>query len=381
MNDAPSTSIHIAVPPSPAAAYDVIVEPGVLERLPALLAERAPAASYAVISDANVARLYGTAVVERLQSAGLSARLFIHGVGDAAKTIESWSALADELLAARVGRDRRVVGLGGGVSGDLAGFAAATLQRGVAFVQVPTSLLAMVDASIGGKTGVNTKHGKNLVGAFLQPRLVAIDPQVLRTLPEQELRSGAAEMVKHGAIRDVRHLEQLRDDAAAVRQGHGAALHQLILASVAIKAAVVARDPLESGERAVLNFGHTVGHALELLTDYRLPHGYAVAIGMVAAAHAGEAASITEPGTARALRETLAALALPSSPPMPLSADALLAAAGTDKKGRRGRTRYVLLRRLGEVAQPPDGGWTFELSDDIVRQALAALRPAAAGQL
>ena len=368
------TRVRVAVPPAAAADYDVLVEPGLLNQLPALLLQYAPAARYAVISDANVARLYGAGVVARLQAAGLAVSLHEHAAGDEAKTLATWSGLVAALLGAGVGRDGCVLGVGGGVSGDIAGFVAATLHRGITLVQVPTSLLAMVDASVGGKTGVNTPHGKNLAGAFLPPRLVAIDPEVLRTLPRRELTSGAAEVVKHGAILDAAHLAEVRRVAPAIRRGDAAVLQAIVLRSVALKAAVVARDPREQGERAILNFGHTLGHALERVTGFRLPHGFAVAAGMVVAAGAGELAGVTETGTARTLAEVLAELALPVAPPDGVSDAELLAATALDKKARGGRTRYVLLRRPGEVARPADGAWTFELPEPLLRQALAAAR-------
>lgn len=370
--------VRAAVPPLAAADYEILVEPGLLRRLPELLRAHAPAASYAIVSDANVAALYGEAVVSTLEQGGLAARLHAHEVGDAAKTLGTWSELAHELLAGGLGRDGCVIGLGGGVSGDIAGFLAASLHRGVGFVQVPTSLLAMVDASVGGKTGVNTTLGKNLVGAFLSPRLVAIDPEVLRTLPERELRSGAAEVVKHGAILDRQHLEEVRRLAPRLLAGDPDVLRAVVLRSVELKAGVVARDPLEQGERAILNFGHTVGHALELVSHYLVPHGFAVAAGMMVAACAGELAGITEAGTARQLAAALAALGLPLAPPPGLSDSVLLAATGTDKKARRGRSRYVLLRRAGEVARPDGVAWTFELEQPLLRAALSAARALAA---
>jgi 3-dehydroquinate synthase len=370
--------LRAAVPPQAAADYDILVEPGLLRQLPHLLRTHSPAASYAIVSDANVAVLYGEPVVSRLQQAGLAARLHAHAAGDAAKTLATWGELAHELLAGGLGRDGCVIGLGGGVSGDIAGFLAASLHRGVAFVQVPTSLLAMVDASVGGKTGVNTPRGKNLVGAFLPPRLVAIDPEVLRTLPERELRSGSAEVVKHGAILDRQHLEEVRRLAPRLLAGDPDVLRAVVLRSVELKAGVVARDPLEAGERAILNFGHTVGHALERVSDYLVPHGFAVAAGMVVAACAGELAGVTEAGTARELATVLAALGLPLAPPPALADSALLAATSSDKKARLGRSRYVLLRRPGEVARPDALAWTFELEQPLLRAALSAARALAA---
>src|SRR5690606_11333108 len=292
--------------------------------------------------------LHGEPLRRALEAAGLPAELLVHAAGETSKTRATWSALTDGLLTKAFDRDTCVVALGGGVTGDLAGFVAATYLRGVPVVQVPTSLLAMVDASVGGKTAVDTAHGKNLVGAFHPPRLVVVDPLVLRTLPVTELRAGAAEMVKHAAIADVRYLDRIRTAAAGLcadAERGSAGLGELIERSIEIKAGVVGRDPLEQGERAVLNFGHTLGHALERELAYDIPHGHAVAIGMVLAARVGEVLDITAGGTSDMLADALRTLGLPVSLPGDVARGRLLAAAATDKKARAGRLRFVLLER------------------------------------
>jgi 3-dehydroquinate synthase len=352
--------------------YDVVVEPGLLHRAPALLVRHAPASGYAVIADTNVAPLYGERLAARLGAAGLDARLFVHPAGEPHKTLATWSTLMDALLSAGLDRDACVVALGGGVTGDLAGFVAATYLRGIAFVQLPTTLLAMVDASVGGKTGVDSRHGKNLVGAFHQPRFVGIDPEVLHTLPLPELRSGAAEVVKHGAIADAGYFDHVVAAAPRLLAGDAALLGEVIARSVELKAAVVGRDPLERGERAVLNFGHTLGHALERVTGYGVAHGHAVSTGMVLAAKLGEGLGVTHAGTSHALADALGAFGLPVSPPADVAWDALLEAAGSDKKGRRGRPRFVLLRRIGEVAKSGED-WTHRVDDEALRRVAAAV--------
>jgi 3-dehydroquinate synthase len=281
------------------------------------------------------------------------------------------------MLAGGVGRDGAVIALGGGVVGDVAGFVAATYMRGVPCIQVPTTLLAMIDASIGGKTGVDVPAGKNLIGAFHPPRLVVVDPLLLRTLPDAELRNGLAEAVKHGAIADAGHFRWLVDQAPVIDRRDAAALGALIRRSVEIKAGVVGRDPHEQGERASLNFGHTAGHALERLTGYTLSHGRAVSIGMVVAARLGETMGVTEPGTCDALREALEAFALPTRLPDDVAPVDLLAAAASDKKARAGAVRFALLRRIGAAAQAPDGSWTFSVEASTLAAALAASASAA----
>lgn len=358
--------IRITTPARKADSYPVVVEPGALESLPKLLAKEAPASRYAIVADALVADLLGARVKELLEDAGLGVELVRFPAGETHKTRESWASVSDALVGRGLGRDACIVALGGGVTGDLAGFVAATYMRGIAYVQVPTTLLAMVDASVGGKTGVDTPAAKNLVGAFRQPRAVLIDPRVLESLPEEQFRSGLAESVKHGAVADATYLGWIHDAAEAVLGQEEEALTRLITRSVEIKAEVVAEDPEETGRRQVLNFGHTLGHALEAWGGFRLPHGYAVGAGMVAAAALGEEIGVTEAGTADALRETLNALKIPPRPTGAVPAARLLDLARRDKKARDQKTRYLLLKRLGEVARPEDGGWTFPIEDDVV---------------
>ena len=366
--------------PARAAGSEIAIGRGLLARLPALLAEHAPAPRYAVIADANVAPLYGERLVASIRESGPGAELLTFPAGEGSKTTARWAALVEEMGARGFGRDACVIAVGGGVTGDLAGFAAASFARGVAFVQVPTSLLAMIDASIGGKTGIDLGAGKNLAGAFHQPRLVAIDPDALATLPDPELRTGLAEAVKHGAIADADHFDWLAASAPAIGRRDPDALDGVVDGSVRIKTAVVARDALEAGERAVLNFGHTVGHAVELLTEFRVPHGDAVAMGMVAEARIGEAAGITAPGVADRLRAALDAMGLPHAIPAGLEAGALLAAMGTDKKARAGVVRYALIRAIGEPARGPDGAWTVAVDDAVAGPALGREKgPAAPG--
>lgn len=367
------TRIPIAVPGTPPSQYDVVVEPGALARLGTLVTAAAPAVRYAVLADERVADLYGDVACAALARAGARVDLVPFAAGEARKTVATWAELSDALVRLGVGRDGCVVALGGGVTGDVAGFVAATYLRGVDFVQVPTTLLAMVDASVGGKTGVDTAAGKNLVGAFHQPRLVVADPEVLASLPDAELRAGLAEAVKHGAIADAAYLDRIVRDAGAILRRDAAALGALVARSVEIKAEVVAADPREAGRRATLNFGHTIGHALEALSGYALPHGFAVATGMVAEAAIGEAAGVTAAGTAARLREALDALGLPTAWPPGADPEAVLAQCRRDKKVRAGRVRYALVARPGEPARTAGGDWTCEVPDAVAAEALAAL--------
>jgi 3-dehydroquinate synthase len=361
--------IHVIVTPQPLHGYDIVVEAGVLDELPERVAAAAPAARYAVIVPDDLAGSYGARVVAALHTSGLDAALLEFPAGEANKTRATWAALTDRLLELRFGRDSCVIAVGGGVAGDLAGFVAATYMRGVPLVQVPTTLLAMVDASVGGKTGVDTDAGKNLIGAFHAPRLVLADPLVLATLPPADFRAGMAEAVKHGAILDRDYFEWIEANVDAVLALQSAPLEELVARSADLKARVVMDDPYEHGARAALNFGHTIGHALELQSDYELRHGHAVAIGMVVEAAAGEAARITEPGTRTRIAQLLARLQLPVSPNL-VDAGALLDVLPLDKKARRGRPRFVLPARIGALARPPGDAWTFELPDALLQHAL-----------
>ena len=347
--------------------YTVLIEPGLRHRIPDLLQAHAPAHRYAVISDSNVAPLYGEEAVASCRGAGLTADLFTFPAGEEHKTRRQWSILTDLLLEAGLGRDAAVVAVGGGVTGDLAGFVAATFLRGVPVVQIPTSLVAMVDASVGGKTGVDVRAGKNLVGAFHPPRAVLVDPETVATLPVPERAEGLAEAVKHGAVADEEYFENLVGRSERLLSGDPEAVRSAVLRSVQIKAAIVSEDEREEGVRQILNFGHTYGHALEAASGYRVGHGTAVAAGMVLEARLGERAGITEAGTARRIEVALRRLGL-GHVPLEGGAPAVLRHLPADKKARAGETRFVLLTRVGMV----DGaqGWSRRVGGGLVRQVL-----------
>lgn len=368
------STIEVPAPTPRESGYDIVVEPGALTRLGELVAEAAPAHRYAILADANVARLHGEAARAALERTGRRVDFVEVPAGEAHKSRETWAALTDALLELGLGRDAAIVSLGGGVCGDLAGFVAATYMRGLPVVHIPTSLLAMVDASVGGKAGVDSPLGKNLVGAFHPPRRVVIDPAVLSTLPAIELRNGLAEAVKHGAIADADYVAWIVERAAAWESREEEPLARLVRRSVEIKARFVSRDPFEKGARAALNFGHTVGHALERATGYTIPHGQAVAIGMCVEARAGELAGVTNAGAASALKTTLDALGLPTSVPPRVDARDVVEAARLDKKGRRGGTRYALIAEIGTIAGGDREGWTHPLDDDLVLAAIEECR-------
>ena len=334
-----------------------------------------PAHRYALITDSNIQPLYAKSVGRQFESGSLE--VLTIPAGETNKTRETWSRLTDQMLAKGFGRDSAVIALGGGVVGDLAGFVAATYMRGIPVVQVPTSLVGMVDASIGGKTAVDTPAGKNLVGVFHPPAGVVIDPQLLATLPLRELRAGFAEVIKHGVIADEAYLRQVASGVSKLLSEHGSAggsggdsMVSLIVRSVEIKADVVSRDERDEGLRKVLNFGHTIGHAVETVSGFSLLHGEAVAIGMALESKLAEQIGLAQAGTAATVARTLEAAGLPTALPPDFEGDEVIEAMRSDKKGRSGKTRFALPLRIGAMAGE-DTGWTVSVGDDQLREVLA----------
>jgi len=349
----------------------VLIGPGLLDEAGDRVAAACPASAYAVISDSRVAPLLGERVVRQLDTVAPTTPVTFPA-GEWNKNRETWGEVSDRMLAAGLGRDSAVVALGGGVVGDLAGFVAATYLRGVPVVQIPTTLLAMIDSSVGGKTGVDTPAGKNLIGAFHQPRLVLADTATLATLPRPQLAAGSAEALKHGAIMDADYFEWLLHHAQDLLAGEPESTAECVYRSVSIKADVVASDEREHGRRAILNFGHTVAHALEAVSGYALLHGEAVALGMLAESRIGAQLGVTDEDVPAQLVEACERLMLPLEPPTTASPDALLDAMMVDKKNRSGSVRFALPRRLGEMARHPDGEWTFAADRSVIDSTITA---------
>ncbi len=334
-------------------SYPVEIGAGTLATLGERVAERSGASRAVVITVPPVGRRYGARAMRSLRAAGLKPTRIDVPDGDATKNLRQVEKLYHALLEARADRHTVLVALGGGMVGDLTGFTAASFLRGIPFVQVPTSVLAMVDASVGGKTGVNLREGKNLVGAFHQPRLVSIDIETLRSLPARERSAGLAEVVKKAAIWDRGLFARLERDAEALLALDEKALVPVLTRAVEIKAEVVAQDERESGVRMLLNFGHTLAHAIEALLRYRgLLHGEAVAIGMIYAAARSEALGFAPAGTAERIEALCRRLDLPTEPPdHPRSA--YLAAMAVDKKKRDSRIHFVVLDGIGAAHTVP----------------------------
>jgi 3-dehydroquinate synthase len=353
-----AASARIVTVPLGARSYDIVIGSGTIADLGGAV-KRLSAARCAVVTDDQVAALHLPAVRASLLAAQIANDEIILPPGEARKSFQYLVSLSEALLDQGLERGDIVIALGGGVIGDLAGFAASILKRGVRLVQIPTTLLAQVDSSIGGKTGINTRHGKNLIGAFHQPSLVLIDTDVLNTLDIREFRSGYAEVVKYGLLGDRAFFEWLEKNGAAMFTGDAAARLHAIEQSCLAKAKIVAEDEKEHGRRALLNLGHTFGHSLEVWAGYsaRLLHGEAVAIGMMLAFELSEEMGFCPPGEASRAAAHLQAVGLPvriadiaaaMGGELP-TAQGLIALMAQDKKAKAGRLAFILARRIGET--------------------------------
>jgi 3-dehydroquinate synthase len=340
-------------------AYDIVIGRGQLASIGRRIAELKPGAKAAIVTDENVARHYLARIEAALTEAGVTTMHVAVPPGEGSKSVASFERVCDALIAARIERGDIVVALGGGVVGDLAGFAAASVRRGLDFVQVPTSLLAQVDSSVGGKTGINSRYGKNLIGAFHQPRLVIADTALLDTLPPREFRAGYAEVAKHGLLGDADYFAWLEANwqdifsGAPVRGANAAPRDHAVLRSIQIKAAVVARDERETGDRALLNLGHTFGHAFEAAAGFsdKLLHGEAIAIGIACAFELSARLGLLPQAEAERAIRHIAAVGLPTHirdvPAVKTNADALMGLIGQDKKVKRGKLTFILVRGIG----------------------------------
>ena len=339
-------------------SYEVLIGPGLLTKAGALIAARLGNVKCGIVTDENVARHHLAALESSLKEAGLTASSIVLKPGEATKSFRELGPLCEKLLGMGLERGDIVVPFGGGVIGDLAGFAAGVLRRGVRFVQIPTSLLAQVDSSVGGKTGINTPQGKNLIGVFHQPSLVIADTDVLTTLPAREMRAGYAEVAKYGLLGDMPFFGWLEKNWQGVLANGGPPLAHAIETSVKAKAAIVARDETETGDRALLNLGHTFGHALEAWTGYsdRLLHGEGVAIGMAQAFRFSEELGLCPRGIAARVARHLKTVGLPTAirdipdgPGGQADADELLRLMGQDKKVRAGKLTFILVNEIGQA--------------------------------
>ena len=331
-----------------ATPYDVTIRSGLLEEIGGMLVALNHPHKIAIVTDSHVAHLHRKSMEQVLKAAGLEGIFAVIPAGETYKTFESLLPVYDQFLHARLERITPVVAFGGGMIGDMAGFVAATLLRGVPFIQVPTTLLAMVDASVGGKTGINHAVGKNLIGAFHQPQAVWADPAVLKSLPPRELRGGLAECIKHDCIRDAAGFAALEQNIPRALAMDLEYLTELVAHNVAIKAAIVEADPFEKGERAHLNFGHTFGHAIETMSQYQYSHGEAIALGMTAAVFMSHKLGMLDDESRKRIIRVLELAGLPTGK-LKISPKVIADAMLFDKKVKGGKIRFILLDGIGRA--------------------------------
>lgn len=355
-------SIHVRT----GEPYKILIEGGLLLEVPQDLNNLKLGHRYAIISDHNVAELLGEDLSRLMQEAGLPNELLVFPAGEASKNIDTVVSLARQMVHKGFDRKSAVVALGGGVTGDLAGFLASIYLRGIPYIQIPTSLLAQVDSSVGGKTGVDLPEGKNLLGTFYQPRRVYIDYGVLSTLPFDHLRNGLAEVVKYGCISSPELFGFLEKNALALLHYEASALEHIIYESCRIKAEVVSKDEKEGGLRRILNFGHTIGHAIEAASNYKILHGFCISIGMVAAARLSEKLGVAEEKISPRLEALLREFQLPTRLPQELDSSSIKGFLRTDKKVWKGKLTFVLLKSIGEpifFEEPPE-----KLIDEVLNE-------------
>jgi 3-dehydroquinate synthase len=329
--------------------YEIRAGAGLLPRVGAWMKALGLGGRAVIITDTTVQGLYAAPLEKGLAEAGFNVTVLAVPPGERQKTLATAGRLYDRMAAAFAARDTPVVALGGGVIGDLAGFVAATYMRGVPLVHVPTTLLAQVDSSIGGKTAVDRGRVKNVIGAFYQPRLVVADTGTLTTLPPDEMSNGLAEVIKHGAILDGDFFDFLEMNMEKAVAGDTAVLTNIVVKNASLKGDIVAQDEKEGGVRAILNFGHTIGHGVEAVSGYRLQHGRAVAIGMVGEARIAHRMGCLDAGEVVRLEDLILRASLPAAMPRGLDIKAVMRSMSHDKKVQRGRLRFVLLRSIGEA--------------------------------
>jgi 3-dehydroquinate synthase len=350
------TNVNVALG---SRAYDIVIGRDAVDTLGAHIAVLKPGARIAIVTDEIVARAHLEAIESRLSAGGMTTSRIVVPPGERSKSFASFERVCNALIEARIERNDLIVALGGGVVGDLAGYAAASVRRGLDFVQVPTTLLAQVDSSVGGKTGINSRHGKNLVGAFHQPILVVADTALLDTLPQRDFRAGYAELAKFGLLGDAGFFAWLESNWQDAFAGGPAREHAIAIACRG-KAAIVARDERETGERALLNLGHTFGHAFEAAAGFsdKLLHGEAVSLGIVCAFEFSTRLGLLSTNEAGRVAHHLAAVGLPTHvrdvPALQTNADALMELIAQDKKVKRGKLTFILTRGIGKAFVAPD---------------------------
>lgn len=350
------------------ASYDIHIGENILDRVGLIITKDNCAARYVVITDSNVSALHGEGFLSILRGMGLKVDMIEFPAGEASKNIDTMLDIVKELISLGVDRRSALIALGGGVVGDMAGFVASTYMRGLPYYQIPTTLLAQVDSSIGGKTAIDLPEGKNLLGAFYQPKGVFIDLSFLKTLPSREFRNGMAEIVKYGIIDDVELFSLLESKVKAIEDRNATFLSVIIEKSCRIKKGVIEIDEKETGLRRILNFGHTIGHAVEAESDYSVSHGDAVSIGMVAAARISEKLKYLPAEDRERIENLIKTIGLPCRIPVSVSTEGILSRLKVDKKKEGDAIQFVLLKKIGMPFV--NGG----VPEEIIEETIGELR-------
>jgi 3-dehydroquinate synthase len=350
-------------------SYNIIIADGVLDQIPSRIKEAGLGHKFAIITDSNVETLYAGDLSEGFKKNNLENKIISFPAGEQNKNREIKAWIEDQMLENKFGRDSAVIALGGGVVGDIAGYVAASYTRGLPYVQIPTTLVACVDSSIGGKTAVDTPHGKNLIGAFHQPWAVFIDVNTLLTLSEKEIREGLAEVIKYGVISDSALFSFLEGNMDLIFSYNKGALTHIIKRGCEIKAEVVEKDERESNLRKILNFGHTIGHAVENLSDYKISHGEAISIGMVAEGKLAVEMDLWKESDLNKLINLIKKAGLPTDIPDYMKAEQIIDAMKLDKKSRSGNIEMVLPNRIGDMTQV-DGSYGIKIEEPIIEKVI-----------
>lgn len=361
--------MRIKIASAKATVYPILVDSGLFKQVATWLPQDLRCHQIVIVTDHTVRKLYVDSLIQDLQAQNINTLLISIPVGEKSKTYATKQYIEEKMLQHRCDRNTLLLAVGGGVIGDVAGFVAATYMRGIAYIQVPTTLLAMVDSSVGGKTGINTAYGKNLIGAFWQPKAVVADVNCLNTLPKKQIINGLIEALKIFVTNDKRSLEYARKHVEKIMAYDPAVLKEIISRSIKIKAAIVVQDEKEENQRRVLNFGHTIGHALEQISQYKILHGYAVALGMLVEAKISQHLGLLEPKAYLMVQEVLFMLGISGKALKKFSIDEIIQATHLDKKTKAGEVHYVLLSAIGKVHSDHQN-FTYPVADKIVKQAL-----------
>lgn len=350
-------------------SYNIVIEEGVLKKIPEKLKEAGLGHKFAIITDSTVKPLYAEDLSQAIKKTDLDNKIISFPAGEENKSREVKAWIEDQMLEDKFGRDSAVIALGGGVVGDIAGYVAASYTRGLPYVQIPTTLVACVDSSIGGKTAVDTPHGKNLIGAFYQPWAVFIDVNTLLTLNKKEIQEGLAEVIKYGVIKDPELFSFLEEKMDLVFSYDKAALTYIIKTGCEIKGHVVENDERESNLRKILNFGHTIGHAVENLSDYKISHGQAISIGMVAEGKLAVEMGIWNEKELTQMTNLIEKAGLPIEIPEYMKVDQIIDAMKLDKKSRGGHIEMVLPNKIGDMATI-DGGYGIKIEEAVIEKVI-----------